>query len=155
MSEKLQPHVRPIAFAGTELLLDMIYLVQSFYKIDLESLLILHCINDATMRPFMTDPNLTAETLTAARPPDDIRGAISRRMIADKTGLARETVRRKTNDLIASGIVLVDSEDRLRIAQFLDRPDLQRLLIDGHKVAIRYLDRLTSYGVDWRNVPDA
>ena len=104
------------------------------------------------MRQFVLDPSTPPEMLRAARPPDAIRGAISRRMIADKTGLPRETVRRKTAELATAGLVVVDADDRVRITQMLDDADLQNLLADGHAAVLRYLERLRELGVDWSKI---
>lgn len=153
MDEPLQPHLRPIVFATNELMLDLIYLLQTYTKRDLESMLILLCVTDATMRPFMHDIAPSADLLAMTRPSNDVRGAISRRMIADKTGLSREKVRRKTQDLVDAGLVTIDEDDRVRSAQRLDEPNFATAVEAGHKVVVRYVQRLRSYGIDWENVP--
>jgi hypothetical protein len=103
LTEQVQPHLRPIAFAATGLTLDLLYLLQKQYNMDLESILIVLCVVEASMRPFMSSPVIDHELLTVVHPPESIRGSITRLMISDKTGLPRETVRRKCNALIASG----------------------------------------------------
>lgn len=148
MTGQLPPHFRPMLFGLNELILDMTYAAQSYAQIDLESLYILYCVNEATMRPFMLDDTPEREVLVAVRPPEEIRGSISRRSIADKTGLARETVRRKTNDLAARGLVLIDEHDRLRSAQKLDDPLLQHMIETAHAAVLRYLACLRRLGVD-------
>lgn len=153
MTEPLPSHLRPIVFATNELLLDLIYLLQSYTKTDLESMLILLCVTDATMRPFMHDTMPTQALMQTPKPDDEVRGAISRRMIADKTGLSRETVRRKTQELADAGLIRIDEDDRVRSAQRLDEPQFARAVEEGHKVVVRYIRRLSSYGVDWESVP--
>jgi hypothetical protein len=153
MNEPLPPHLRPIVFATNELMLDLIYLLQTYTKADLESMLILLCVTDATMRPFMNDAAPSAELLTTVKPSNDVRGAISRRMIADKTGLSRETVRRKTQELAEAGLVLIDEDDRVGSAQRLDQRSFAKAVEDGHQVVVRYIRRLQSYGIDWEAVP--
>jgi hypothetical protein len=148
MPDAVPPHLRPITFAANELMLDLIYLLQSYSKADLESMLILLYVTDATMRPFMLDPAITPEILSAERPPNAIRGAISRRMIAEKTGLPRETVRRKTQELAEAGLLQIDDEDRVRSAQRLGTLEFQRVVEDGHRAVLRYLHRLRALGVD-------
>ena len=147
MPDTLPPHLRPITFAANELLLDLLYLLQSYCKQDLESVAILLCVTDATMRPFMTGGPVAPEVLVAERPSEAIRGAISRRMIADKTGLSRETVRRKTLELAEAGFVLIDGNDRVRSAQNLGDPAFQHAVESGHGAVLRYLQRLNSFGV--------
>ena len=147
MSDTLPPHLRPITFAANELLLDMIYLLQSYCKQDLESVAILLCVTDATMRPFMTGGPVTPEVLLAERPSEDIRGSISRRMIADKTGLSRETVRRKTLELAQAGFVLIDAKDRIRSAQRLGDPAFQNVVESGHRAVLTYIARLKAFDV--------
>jgi len=149
--DEIPAEIRPLMFAGVELLLDLIYAAQSYYKdIDLESLLIVLCVSDATMRPFVLDPTLDPAIMRAAYPPDDIRGAISRRMIADKTGLPRETVRRKTQALADLGHVVIDADDRVRAPSMLNEPEAQRAPAEVRKAVQRYLERLRGFGVSER-----
>jgi biotin operon repressor len=149
MADALPAHLRPILFAANELAFDLIYLLQSYIGKDLECTLIFLCVQDASMRPFMLASAPSLEILTATRPPEEIRGAISRRMIADKTGLSRETVRRKTQELADAGIVIIDDKDRVRAAQRLEDPSAQRIVEEAHKAVMRYKSRLQSYGVMW------
>jgi DNA-binding IclR family transcriptional regulator len=100
------------------------------------------------MRPFMLDPNLRATVLCDAAPPEEIRGSISRRLIADKTGCPRETVRRKVVELAEKGHITIDSEDRIRIAQGLYDPRACAAVEQGHQAILRYLERLRQLGVD-------
>ncbi len=153
MTDPLPSHLRPIVFATNELMLDLIYLLQSYTKTDLESMLIMLYVTDATMRPFMHDAAPAPEVLVAPKPSNEIRGAISRRMIADKAGLSRETVRRKTQELADAGLVSIDADDRVRSAQRLDEREFQTAVEDGHKAVLRYIRRLQSYGVDWEACP--
>jgi hypothetical protein len=148
MQDEIPLHLRPITFAINELMLDLVYELQTYVGTDLESVLILLCVTDATMRPFMLN-SPSREVLTAERPSDEIRGAISRRMIADKTGLPRETVRRKTQELADAGLVLIDGADRVRAAQRLGDPKFQRAVEAGHRAVMRYRERLEALGVPW------
>jgi len=150
MSDTIPANLRPTIFAINELMMELLYLLQAYSDADMESVLIMLYVTDATMRPFMHDQAPSPEVLTTARPAEVIRGAISRRMIAEKTGLSRETVRRKTIALAKAGLVLIDAEDRVRSAQHLSDENVQRMVLAGHKAVIRYVQRLESYGVDWR-----
>jgi hypothetical protein len=150
LSTPVPAHLRPIAFATSEVMLDLIYLLQSFTKVDLESMHILLCVTDATMRPFMLDPDAATAAMTAQRPANAIRGAISRRSIADKTGLPRETVRRKTAELAASGLLQIDEEDRVRSAQDMANPEFQRVLEAAHAAMLKYGQRMEQFGVGMR-----
>ncbi|MFN3465702.1 MAG: hypothetical protein ACK4X1_16675 [Terricaulis sp.] len=134
-------------------MLDLIYLLQSYTKTDLESMVILLCVTDATMRPFMHDSRPTEEVLKTPKPSNEIRGAISRRMIAEKTGLSRETVRRKTQELADAGLVTIDADDRVRSAQRLDEADFAQTVEAGHSAVVRYIRRLRSYGIECEAVP--
>lgn len=107
------------------------------------------CVTDATMRTFMLETHATESVIASEKPSDDIRGSISRRMIADKTGLPRETVRRKTQELADAGLVVIDQEGRVRSAQRLGEASFQRVIEDGHRAVMRYKQRLESYGVAW------
>lgn len=140
-------HVRPTTFAMTELVLDLVYGLQSYCQVDLEGVYILLCVTDATMRPFMTDPATPASTIAARLPTNDVRGWISRRGIADKTGLPRETVRRRTVELAEAGLLQIDTEDRVRSAQRMDDAAFTRVVEDGHLAVLRYFARLSSFGL--------
>lgn len=135
-------------FALAELILDLNYLQQTFCKVDLESMHIIMCVTDASMRTFMLDPETREAVMTTVNPPDSIRGSISRRTIADKTGLPRETVRRKISELAELGLLQIDAAGRVRASQLLGDPALQRTLEGGHAAILRYLARLKSLGVE-------
>ncbi|HRE44200.1 MAG TPA: hypothetical protein PKY87_09540 [Terricaulis sp.] len=127
----------------------MLYALRRFYPgVDMDSLLILLCVSDATMRKFMVDLDTPPEVMHAAEPPDHVRGSISRRLIADKTGLPRETVRRKVADLVEGGHVSLDQDDGVRIAQGLYDQRAWQAIEDGHRAVLRYFDRIASYGVE-------
>ena len=149
MADEIAPHLRPITFAANELTLDLVYLLQSYAKTDLESVVIMLCVTDATMRPFMQGAEQGDDALTVVRPSNDIRGAISRRMIAEKTGISRESVRRKTQDLADAGLLVIDNEDRVRAAQRLDETEFQRVIENAHRAVMRYRRRLEALGVPW------
>lgn len=142
------PHrTRPLAFAQGELVLHFMYLLQSHYKVDFESILILLSINDATMRPFMLDDTFDHAILVRDEIPNEHRGTISRLMIADKTGLPRETVRRKCKQLIERGIVLESTEGHLQAAVLIVDPEIQRGLDEAHSAVLRYFDRVARFGI--------
>jgi len=134
-----------VFFSANELLLELIYIAQGFAKVDLESLLILLCVGDATMRPFMLSSG--HEPPIMEQVDEALRGSISRRMVADKTGLPRETVRRKVDELIEAGLLLVDSEGRLRSAPLLGDPDSQAAVDALHAAVTRYQRRLQQFNV--------
>lgn len=77
-----------------------------------------------------------------------MRGSISRRTIADKTGLPRETVRRKVAELAEQGHVSIDADGQVRIGQRLGDLAVQAIVEEGHRTVLRYFDRLTALGVD-------
>lgn len=145
--EVLPEHIRPLAFAGTELALDVVHSVCAIYRVDIESALILMCVADATMRPlFLTRGE--AGMPRALHPPAEERGSISRLMVADKIGLPRETVRRKIKELTASGHLTVDDKDRVQITVMLQLPHVQHELEQGHRAVLRYFERLRALGID-------
>lgn len=143
----LQAHIRPLAFAGTELALDMLHAVRQIYEVDIESAMILLCVNHATMRPMFIE--LGQDSVPrAVIPPPETRGSISRLMVADKTGLPRETVRRKIKRLRKEGYVTIDEKGRVQITAMLGRPDVRHALSVGHKAVRRYLARLREFNID-------
>lgn len=109
------PFTRPAAFAATELILDIFHALTTHYQLDLEAIWILTVVGHETMRPWILDPNLADQYLTADRVPDAVRGSISRLMVADRTGLPRETVRRRISELSASGFITLDERGYVRL----------------------------------------
>lgn len=148
MKEPKAPHARPMLFALNAMLLDLIHMTTDYFKTDVESLLILMCVTEATMRPMMQGADTPLEILTDARPSNDERGSISRRMIADKTGLSREMVRRKTRKLAKHGLVCIDDDGRVRSIQLLGEDRFLAGLDAAHQSVLRYLRTLETYGVD-------
>lgn len=143
-----------ITYGSAELLLDIWHeLRQLFPDSDVESLLFLLCVLEATMRPFMNTISPEPGILSDPEPPNDVRGFISRRAIADKLGLSRETVRRKTAELAKLGYVAIDRDHGVRMSYALADAASWRRVENSHRAILRYLDRLDSYGLDPRNIP--
>ena len=126
---------------------DLMFFVREIWGGDLDSALIMICANEATMRPFMEKAGPGSPMLGVRAPPDEIRGSISRRMIAERTGLARETVRRKVSQLIEAGFLIANEEDAVRVVSRLDDPVTRRALENGHAAVQKYLKLVESYGV--------
>jgi hypothetical protein len=95
---------RPRAYAGVELLLELMHILREATQLDHDSIIIACVVNHATMRPLLTGPGAPLDPIGAADPTDDQRGSISRSAVADITGIPRETVRRKINHLIEIGM---------------------------------------------------
>ncbi len=147
LSDTLPSHVRPIAFLGGELVLELLFLLQSHYRLDLDSILVLLCVSDATMRPLMQKVDDDPSLLDIARPSEALRGSISRMMVADKTGLPRETVRRKAIALVSRGYLIIDSDGGLRTETTLSDKALQTMLEKSHTAIARYTARADAYGI--------
>lgn len=107
---------RPAAFAATELTLDIFHTLTKHFELDLEAIWILTVVGHETMRPWILDPTLAAQYMTASRVPDAVRGSISRLMVAERTGLPRETVRRRISELSAAGFITLDEKGNVRLA---------------------------------------
>jgi DNA-binding transcriptional ArsR family regulator len=146
MTDQLPPDVRPRAFAGVELLLDVMYVAQSFVGLELESVLIYFCVAEATMRPLVLGPNPPGALINTPLPPEEARGSISRLLIADRTGLPRETVRRKTNALIEAGLLYEDKQGGVRTLRNLMSPEVQKAADDVFAAVQRYDARLRQLG---------
>lgn len=147
----LPPHIRPLAFATGELALDVAHGLREIFPVDFESALILLCVNDATMWPVLRHAALDLEAMRQPYLPPEIRGSISRLMVADKTGLPRETVRRKIKELEKAGYLVVDDKDRVQIRPILQDQHVQHVLESGYRSVMRYLQRLEQMGLDWRD----
>lgn len=146
--EDIDPRLFPMAFGLSELVFDCMYYMREMFGEDLDRGLIMVVANEATMRPFIKDMRPDSPIATVRAPPEEIRGSISRRLIADQTGLARETVRRKIARLIEEGLLLADDEDAVRAVSRLHHPDIQKSLEDGYASVRKYLKFVRAYGVN-------
>jgi DNA-binding transcriptional ArsR family regulator len=144
--DMLPKDTRPRAFAGVELLLDLLHIARSVANLDLESVVIYYCISEASMRPLVLGPDVPEEVRRAVIPPEEYRGAISRLLIADRTGLPRETVRRKTNALLKAGLLTEDDQGRVRTTRNLDNPMVRKAADDAFAAVRRYDARLRQLG---------
>lgn len=139
------PFTRPAAFAASELMLDLFYTATKYYQLDLEAIWILTVIGHETMRPWILDPALAAKHMTAPKVPDSVRGSISRLMVADRTGLPRETVRRRIAELSTAGLVALDEKGNVRLAgDRVTQPAYQQSVVDVFSAVERYRKRLAS-----------
>ncbi len=142
----LPKHTRPRAFAAVELLLDTLHIARSVADLDLESVIIYYCVAEASMRPLVLGPDVPDEVRRAETPPEKYRGAISRLLIADRTALPRETVRRKTNALVDAGLLTQDEQGRVRTLRDLGSPKVRKAADDVFATVQRYDARLRQLG---------
>lgn len=142
----LPKDTRPRAFAAVELLLDMLHIVRGVADLDLESVAIYYCIAEATMRPLVLGAGVPANVRRAAKPPEEYRGSISRMLIADRTGIPRETVRRKVNALVEAGYLTEDDKRCVRTTRILDNPVVQKAGDNVFAAVQRYHVRLRELG---------
>ncbi|MEQ1811481.1 MAG: replication/maintenance protein RepL [Terricaulis sp.] len=149
MADQVPPFTRPGAFAATELMLDLFYLTTDYFQLDLEAIWILAVVGHETMRPWILDPTTASSHLTDQRVPDEVRGSISRAMVADRTGLPRETVRRRIAELEKSGLIVLDQRGYVRLhgKNVLD-PAYQKSVVDIYRAAERYQERIAAFGVE-------
>jgi len=119
--------VRPKFFGLLELYLDLTHIVRGDGSLDLESVLIMVCAAEATMHPLILSQSTPPAARKMSNPPEEYRGSISRSLLAERTGLPRETVRRKVATLVATGRLIEDGSRRIRTPANLDRKRLQKL----------------------------
>lgn len=143
---RIPPGMRAHAYAGVELLLDMIYTARSRAPLDLETLLIYLTVSEATMRPLMLDPSTPPDIMNLAEPPEAYRGSITRLLAADRLGLPRETVRRKIKKLVTMGLVQEDAEGRMRATRNFANADIQSWVKESFSAVQRYDARLRQFG---------
>lgn len=106
--------LRVAEFAACQMLLDSLFSATNASGRDLESVWIMACVLHNTLRNLVTDPHISTRYLNQEEVPEHIYMTMSRRAIADKTGLSRETVRRRTNALIKDG-VLIETNGNVRL----------------------------------------
>lgn len=147
MSDEIPRHIRPIAFGMVGLLYELIAFMRKVYGEDLESALIMICVQDATMQKFMPGATQESDILRREWLEESERGSISRRMIADKTGLPRETVRRKVAQLIERNYLYIDGDGAVRATPRAHDPEVRRAVMDAHEAVKRYVAIVGQYGV--------
>lgn len=148
MADAVPPFTRPAAFAATELVLDLFHLTTSYFRLDLEAIWILAVIGHETMRPWILDPATAPKHLTDQRVPDQIRGSISRAMVADRTGLPRETVRRRIAKLEKEGLIALDEKGYVRLhGKNVADSSYQKTVVDIHRAVERYQKRIVAFDV--------
>jgi len=113
---------------------------------DLETLLIFLVVNEAAMRPLLVGPKARLDLIDEPSPPDEARGSLSRNLIADRAGLARETVRRKVNALIETGLFTETRDGEVRPTPLLSDAMYQKIADECFEAVGRYYDRLRSLG---------
>lgn len=143
---RIPRETRPRAYAGLELLLDLMHILREATGLDHESIVIACAVNAAAMRPLLVGPNAPLHLMDVAEPPDEFRGSISRLAVAEQTGLSRETVRRKINQLIEAGMLVEDAHGHVRPIRALIDPQWQKVADDGYAAVQRFDRRLKSLG---------
>jgi hypothetical protein len=138
--------IRSKAYAGFELVLDLMHELRTGFKMDAESVLIMCCVNEAVMRPLVLDAKTPASVKAMAAAPEEYRGSISMLLVAERVNLPRETVRRKIKALIRSGWLFEDDEGRIRATPRLAEPASQRMVRESFAAVKRYDERLRQLG---------
>ena len=143
---KVPQNMRAYAYANVELVLDLLYAARTGPQIDLDSMFIYLTVSEATMRPLMLDPATPPEVLEMVEPPEAYRGSITRLLVADRSGLPRETVRRKIQKMIDDGTLVEDAEGRVRTSRNLGSLDIQAWTRTTFDTIQRYEARLRLFG---------
>jgi DNA-binding transcriptional ArsR family regulator len=143
---KITPGWRMAAFATTELALDAFYLFTRTLNLDLDAFWIYSCVANNTMRNIVLDAGLSGRYGDALHVPDELRPTVSRRAIADKTGLPRETVRRRVKVLVERGLLECDADGNVRVAMNYS-PLVTQGLNEFHRAVMSYLQRLENANV--------
>lgn len=108
-AEGVTPELRKKAVPACEVLLRLIRTITATQRedlTDLETSVIYLAVACASVSGAMRDPAVL-ELLDAGQPiPDEARLPVSRRAIAESTGLPRETVRRKIAVLVEKGYLI-------------------------------------------------
>jgi hypothetical protein len=107
--------LRPVLFCGSVLMLDLLRTYSKALALDAESIWILLYVTQQSMQPFLLDPDQARAWSAAPVVADEVRGWVSRRAVAEGTGLPRETVRRKMAALCRDGLLVEDEFGRIRV----------------------------------------
>ena len=111
----LPASVRPVLFCGSVLMLDLLRTYSKALALDADSIWILLYVTQQSMQPFLLDPDQARAWTAAPVVSDEVRGWVSRRAVAEGTGLPRETVRRKMAALCRDGLLVEDEFGRIRV----------------------------------------
>lgn len=123
-----------------EFLLDVMHSLRLMHDLNLESAWILMIVAEATLRP-ASSPRNEAWAYTRDRMPSP-SGWISRRMVADKTGMARESVRRRIARLLRDGYLVAGPNGAVQLsARYVDDARMLAVLRDIDRFAVRYTQR--------------
>jgi hypothetical protein len=134
------------AFAGFELVLDLLHELRTGFGLDTESVLIMCCIGEATMRPLLLDAKTPESVKSMEIPGEEYRGSISMLLVAERVNLPRETVRRRIKALIRDGWVFQDDDGRVRTRPGLATAEVQRMIRESFAAVKRYDERLRQLG---------
>lgn len=107
--------VRPVLFSGSALMLELLRLYTSALRLDAESIWILLYVIQQSMGEFLLNPEQARAWARAPVVDDAVRGWVSRRSVAEATGLPRETVRRKMAVLAEQGLIIEDANGCIRV----------------------------------------
>lgn len=99
----LDHNFRASAFAMINCWLNQQRIMMDALKMDLTELTIFLTVSAAGIQRLVRQPDIPEEYRGYEALPEPLVGMISRRAIAEATGLPRETVRRAVNDLIRRG----------------------------------------------------
>jgi hypothetical protein len=113
--DDLPATLRPVLFCGSVLMLDLLRTYSKALALDAESIWILLYVTQQSMQPFLLDPDQARAWSAAPVVADEVRGWVSRRAVAEGTGLPRETVRRKMAALCQAGPLVEDEFGRIRV----------------------------------------
>ncbi len=114
---------RPLAFATTELILDLLYVARDRFSGDYERMLIYFCTAHAR------------------------ESGVTRREISATTELARETVRRKVAQMLAAGELKIGQRGRLYAAADQSDPHVAAFNREAKRAAQSYARRVARFGV--------
>lgn len=142
----MTPGWRMAAFATSELALDAFYIFSHAMNLDLDAFWIYACVANNTMRTIALDPQ-SARYMDADEVPEEFLPSVSRRAIADKTGLPRETVRRRVNALVERGLLVVESDGNVRVNIRQD-PQFTACVNALNKAVTSYIGRLESVDIN-------
>ncbi len=118
-------------------LADFLIACRTSFNGDLDMFLVMTVIGDRTFSQRHVDPDLDYETFRSGVGPSTTSLDINLRSIADFSGIPRETVRRKINQLVKLGWVVKQPNGSL-LATSKARDDLEPLT----RASIQYISRM-------------
>lgn len=146
--DRLRAELRPAVYEMVNAWLSAHRLIGSALQVAPAEMLVYLTVAVASGQRLIRSGSMPDDLRGGAPLPNHLRGGISRRGIAEATGLPRETVRRHVATLIGSGRVVEMTRGRVAVpADFLEQIDSRAAIAELATIVARMAETLMRLGV--------